>query len=241
MHPLDNPAWDALHGAHRQMAELRVLAGRYLPEVSRFGAFPGPPGPSHWDAMADLVGPEGSVILIGDNGTPPDGWAIDYDGFGVQMTGEQLGDGPADVAARRADLETVQLGGPDTADMMALVGRTRPGPFSPRTWELGGYAGIRIDGQLVAMAGQRLRPTGWCEISAVATDPDYRRRGLGEHLVRVVAAGIVARGEVPFLHTGVENGGAIRLYEAMGFVHRRRVHFVGTRARGASPGESKGA
>ena len=67
------------------------------------------------------------------------------------------------------------------------------------------------------MAGQRFRPEGWCEISAVATHPDHRRKGLGEHLVRVVAAGIADRGETPFLHTAADNCGAIRLYEAMGF------------------------
>jgi len=232
MHPLDNPVWGALHGPQREVAESGGLAARYRPAISPFGAFPEPPGPEHWEAMERLVGPGGVVILTGQLATPPPGWGIEYDGTGVQMTGEALADRPSDVAPLRPDIDVVPLGGPDSADMVDLVALARPGPFSPRTWELGGYVGVRRDGRLVAMAGQRFRPGGWCEISAVATHPDHRRRGLGAHLVRVVAAGIVGRGEVPLLHAAADNTDAIRLYESMGFTHRRSVRFVATRAPG---------
>ena len=50
------------------------------------------------------------------------------------------------------------------------------------------------------MAGERLRPPGWTEISAVCTDPAWRGHGLASRLTRAVAACIVARGETPFLH-----------------------------------------
>ena len=121
--------------------------------------------------------------------------------------------------------------------MIALVELARPGPFSPRTYELGGYVGVRRGDQLVAMAGRRFRPEGWGEIGAVATHPDHRRQGLGELLVRIVAAGIAARGETPFLHTSADNATALRLYAAMGFTVRRRVRFVAVRA----PGGARGA
>ena len=238
MHPLDNPAWVALQGPQRHVAETGDLAARYLPEVSPFGAFPEPPGPEHWRAMADLVGPGGIVILTGHTGTPPEGWGVEYDGEGVQMTGEVLVAGPAEVAALRSDRWVLPLGEADAADMVELVELARPGPFSPRTWELGGYVGVRVDGELVAMAGQRFRPTGWCEISAVATHPDHRRQGLGEWLVRAVAVGIAARGEEPMLHTAVDNTDAIRLYEAMGFTRRKLVRFVAARAPGDPDGHA---
>jgi ribosomal protein S18 acetylase RimI-like enzyme len=237
MHPLDNPVWDALHGPQREVAESGGLAARYLPEVSPFGAFPEAPGPEHWDAMAHLAGPGGVVILTGHTGTPPDGWGVEYDGTGVQMTGEALAAWPSEVAALRPDVHVAPLGAPDSPAMVELVELARPGPFSPRTWELGGYVGVRVDGELVAMAGQRFRPTGWCEISAVATRPDHRRQGLGEHLVRVVAAGIVARGEVPMLHTAADNADAIRLYQSMGFTRRKLVRFVAARAPGDPAGQ----
>jgi ribosomal protein S18 acetylase RimI-like enzyme len=219
-------------GPHRELAEPAGLAARYPPEISHFGAFPETPAARHWRALEELVGPGGVVIVTGRVGDPPDGWGVEYDGVGAQMIGAQLTETPADVAARRPDVEALPLGAADAADMLDLVALARPGPFSPRTWELGGYVGVRHGGRLVAMAGQRFHPEGWCEISAVATHPDHRRQGLGEHLVRVVAAGIADRGETPFLHAAGDNTEAIRLYEAMGFTHRRSVRFVATRIPG---------
>jgi len=236
MHPLDNPVWDALHGPQHEVAETGALAARYVPGVSLFGGFPEAPGPRHWDAMAGLLGEGGVVVLTGPVAPPPTGWVIEYEGTGVQMVGRALTATPDEVAASRPDVDIVSLAGPDVPAMLQLVALARPGPFAPRTWELGGYVGVLRDGELVAMAGQRFRPTGWCEISAVATHPDHRRRGLGELLVRAVAAGIVARGETPVLHAAETNTGAVRLYEAMGFTLRRRVRFLSVRAPGGPTG-----
>lgn len=113
--------------------------------------------------------------------------------------------------------------------MLDLVALTQPGPFLPRTVELGRYLGIRHEGRLIAMAGERLRPPGWTEISAVCTHPDHRGRGLAGLLIRAVAAGIRERGDVPFLHAAADNIQAIRLYESMGFVLRREPVFIGLR------------
>jgi predicted GNAT family acetyltransferase len=107
--------------------------------------------------------------------------------------------------------------------MTALVERTKPGPFLPRTIELGTYLGIRdADGSLVAMAGERMRPTGYTEISAVCTAPEVRGKGLASRLIRAIAHGIRERGETPFLHTSSDNP-AQRLYAAMGFTLTRSV------------------
>jgi predicted GNAT family acetyltransferase len=109
--------------------------------------------------------------------------------------------------------------------MLDLVRRTRPGPFEKRTYLLGGYLGIRRGGALVAMAGERMHPPGWTEISAVCTDPAQRGQGLAARLTLAVAAGIRDRGDVPFLHTGADNAPAIRLYEVLGFTLRRETSF----------------
>jgi GNAT superfamily N-acetyltransferase len=127
------------------------------------------------------------------------------------------------------DPEAVPLGPSDVPDMLDLTERTKPGPFRRRTVELGTYLGIRHDGKLVAMAGERLHPTGWTEISAVCTDEEWRGRGLGTRLVRAVGAGIRARGEIPFLHAVATNTTAIRLYEQLGFQHRRSTLFAAAR------------
>jgi len=232
LHVLDNPAWSALTGPQRTHGEVAGPVARYHPEVSAFGAFADVPAPPDWAALAALVGPGAVVITTGCTGTPPEGWEVEYDGEAVQLTGERLVGAPA--PALPAGVEVVTLGAADATDMVELVALTRPGPFAPRTWELGGYVGVRRDGRLVAMAGERMRPVGWAEISAVATRPDHRRQGLGELLVRQVAAGIAARGEVPMLHASTDNTTAIRLYEAMGFTLRRHTRFVATRSPGTA-------
>jgi ribosomal protein S18 acetylase RimI-like enzyme len=145
----------------------------------------------------------------------------------VQMVAERspadlpfpgLADGPGDPV--------VALGDEDVADMLALVAEARPGPFLSRTIEFGGYVGIRRRGRLVAMAGERLRPPGWAEVSAVATHPAHRRQGLAERLIRTVASAIADRGERPFLHAAAGNTNAIRLYESLGFTVRATVRFT---------------
>ncbi len=235
MHPLDNPVWSSLTGPQQDVAERVGPVARYCAGISPFGAFEDPPGPGHWRAMEELVGPGGVVILTGHTGVPPDDWSVEYDGVGVQLTGAHLVASSADVAGARPDVAVVPLGAAEADEMVSLVELARPGPFSRRTHELGGYVGVRSGGMLVAMAGQRFHPDGWCEISAVATHPDHRRQGLGELLVRTVAAGISARGARPFLHTAADNATARRLYGAMGFTLRRQVRFVAVRAPGDGP------
>jgi predicted GNAT family acetyltransferase len=132
-------------------------------------------------------------------------------------------------AAPDAGLDT--LGDDDVDAMLALVGRTRPGPFARRTHELGTYLGVHDDlVGLVAMAGERLRVPGATEISAVCTDPAARGRGLATRLVLAIAAGIRERGELPILHASADNTSAVRLYEQLGFTLRSEPSFVAVSA-----------
>ncbi|MEV3923301.1 GNAT family N-acetyltransferase [Actinomadura coerulea] len=123
----------------------------------------------------------------------------------------------------------VELGADSVPEMLDLVARTRPGPFWQRTRELGAYVGIRENGALVAMAGERLRPPGWTEISTVCTAPEARGRGHAARLVRALAARVTSRNERPFLHVAAANTTAIALYERLGFETRRHVTFRGFR------------
>jgi ribosomal protein S18 acetylase RimI-like enzyme len=132
------------------------------------------------------------------------------------------GDAPANDSA---DPGVVPLHAADVPQMLDLVARTEPGPFRPRTRELGTYLGIRDGDALIAMAGERIRVPGYTEISAVCTDPAYRRQGLAARVIRSVAAGIRARGDVPFLHV-IPTNPALHLYLSLGFEHRRDLHFT---------------
>lgn len=227
MHPLDNPVWSALTGPQRVLAEGSGSAVRFRSGRSLFGAFANEPGPADWEAMAGLIGPGGVVITAGPTGAPPEGWSVEYSGDGLQMTGEVLA---GDVVTAGDGDRVEPLGADDVEDMLALVEVAQPGPFTRRTWELGGYVGVRSQGRLVAMAGERMHPQGWGEISAVATHPDHRRQGLAELVVRAVAAGIVGRGDLPVLHVATSNVGALRLYSTMGFLGRRTIRFQAVRA-----------
>ncbi|WP_327256958.1 GNAT family N-acetyltransferase [Streptomyces sp. NBC_01244] len=225
-HVLDNPAWASLSGPHAAFAvRAGGLAARYAADVAVFSAIADPADPRSWDALRSLAGPDGVVALSGVL-APPTGWETVWSTPGVQLVDTALRAEPAP--------EAVRLGPADVPEVLELIGLTKPGPFLPRTIELGTYLGIRHRGRLVAMAGERLRPPGWTEISAVCTHPGFRGRGLASRLVRAVAAGIRARGDVPFLHTAAENTGAIRLYESIGFTVRHRPFFLAFRAPGGT-------
>lgn len=221
--PLTNPAWHSLIGPHAHLAEGDGKARRYPRDVSPFTAISDPDDPEAWDDLRRLVGPGGYGVITGWDGQPPAGWSIVEGGEGVQITGEDVAGEPDD--------SLLVLTAADVPEMLDLVQRTQPGPFEPRTIELGGYLGIRSDdGRLVAMAGRRLNPPGWVEISAVCTDAEFRGRGYAARLVLAVAHGIRADGLVPLLHAAGSNTNAIRLYEQLGFRLRRRPSFVLVRA-----------
>lgn len=221
-HVLDNPAVASLTGPHAHFAERRGRVLRYPVDVSPWLALPDEPDARDWADLAALAGPGAEIPLPGYRGEVPDGWEITFRIDGVQFVDDGLAAAP--------DEQAVRLGPADVPEMLDLVAHTRPGPFLPRTVELGTYLGIRRAGALIAMAGERLHPPGFTEISAVCTDPAFRGEGLATRLILAVAHGIRERGETPFLHTSAENTGAIRLYESLGFRLRHRTAFLAARA-----------
>jgi ribosomal protein S18 acetylase RimI-like enzyme len=221
-HPLDNPVFAALTGEQARFAVRYRNAVRYQPDISPFWALPAAPSAADWADAARLAVPGEVAVFVALSAVPPVGWEVVGTGEGVQLVADDLDAAP--------DTEAVPLGAADVPEMLELTGRTKPGPFLPRTVELGGYLGIRRAGRLVAMAGERVRPPGFAEISAVCTDDAWRGHGFASRLTRAVAAAIVARGETPFLHAVAANTNAIRLYKSLGFSHRRDVLFVAAKS-----------
>jgi predicted GNAT family acetyltransferase len=225
---LDYPTWAALNGAHARFAQWQGRVVRYQADVAPFLAVP-PESDDEltmWDDVAELAGPGAVVVVTGANVLLPD-WEVVQRIPGVQMVGENV--------AAEQDAEAVLLTEADLPEMLALVERTKPGPFLPRTVELGTYLGIRRDGVLVAMAGERRRPPGFTEISAVCTDASVRGQGLATRLVLAVVAGVKARGETPFLAAAANNTNAIRLYETLGFRQRERSVLTALRVPATKP------
>lgn len=225
LHPLDDPVRTSLLGAHRRFADWVGRIGRYDPQVARFIGHPPVLDEQDWADLATVLGPGGSTGLRGHGHIPPAGWTVLDEIGSVQMDGTAL-----DVAPD-PDLEVLTAA--DVPEILELIARTRPGPYARRTIEMGTYLGLRIDGKLVAMAGERLHPPGWTEISAVCTDAEFRGRGIATRLIRAVGAGIRARGELPFLHAVAHNTTAIDLYRTLGFTLRQRSALTVVQAPGA--------
>ncbi|WP_026343209.1 GNAT family N-acetyltransferase [Nocardia sp. BMG111209] len=213
-HPLDDPVRESLRGVHHRFAHWVGRVGRYDPAVARFVGHPPVLDERDWADLAELLGPGGGTGLRGDGHVPPPDWTVVREMASVQMEGSGLRVAP-DPAAE-------VLTAADIPEILELIARTEPGPFLPRTIEMGTYLGLRVDGRLVAMAGERLHPRGWTEISAVCTDAGFRGHGLASRLVRAVGAVIRERGETPFLHAVAHNTTAISLYETLGFTLRKR-------------------
>ncbi|MGW1738172.1 GNAT family N-acetyltransferase [Nocardia sp. NPDC001965] len=224
---LDDPVGESLRGRHAQLARRLGGAATYLPEVATFASVGVDPGPAEWDSLAQLLGRGEFADMFSSAAPPPANWTQVFALDGRQMI--WTGDGGTEPPSGAGGGDPVELGGGSVPEMLDLVARTRPGPFWSRTHELGTYLGIREQGRLVAMAGERLRPPGWTEISAVCTAAEARGRGHAARLIRALIARIVARGDRPFLHVAESNTGAVALYERLGFETRTHVTFRGYR------------
>jgi len=218
---LDNAIWFSLTTGHSDIAEGDGRARRYPIGVSPLGAIQDTSDAS-FDALAALLQPNEEIALGSPTEILPTGGLEAF----ARMTLKQMV--RSSLSRPIPEQHVVPLGTADVADMLTLIEITKPGPFRSRTHELGQYFGIRVDGRLVAMAGERLRPVGYTEISAVCTHPNYRGRGYGRGLVEALVRNIIDRGNVPILHVEKDNQAA-SLYEAVGFSIRQTIHLIGLR------------
>jgi predicted GNAT family acetyltransferase len=218
---LDNAVWWSLLSDHRLLAETHGRAARYPTDISPFAAVESFDEDS-WKDLGVLVGGSSVCVLFGADiptALPP-GWALTARGTGCQMLVV------AEDLEARDPIEVRSLTADDVPQMLELVRVTQPGPFRPGTIAMGNYFGHFRNGQLMAMAGERLRPDGFVEVSAVCTHPDAQRQGLASQLTNRIARGIIEEGRQPFLHVAQSNEKARRVYEALGFRERRLVEFV---------------
>jgi len=214
--PLDNPFWSALHSRHRELALGVGDAVRYPPQFAPFLGVARAEVDA--EALSALVRPGESVYLIGVAPVAPRGWALQAFRPLAQMTcARQLAvvDGP----------EIIELSQIHRADVLALTALVYPHFFRERTVELGRYFGIYENARLAAMIGERLGMDGYQEMSAICTHPDFNGRGYARRLTAWLTNDNLARGRLPFLHVSRENVRAERLYEQLGYEHRREIGF----------------
>jgi ribosomal protein S18 acetylase RimI-like enzyme len=219
---LDRPIWSALNSAHRALAEGTALARRYPATISPLAAVSDHTGAA-WSDLAELAKDDVVAVVSLSPLDAVNGFEFRPSALARQMVATEP---VQDIEA--APIQT--LGRADVPAMLELTALTKPGPFMPRTHELGRYIGIRDGNRLAAMAGERMRLDGFTEISAVCVHPDHRGRGYAQTLIKTLMKAIVDRGETPFLHTYADNHGAIALYERLGFVSRTTLYFTVLRA-----------
>jgi predicted GNAT family acetyltransferase len=216
-HVLDRPVWSALDTRHRIFAYGDKLARRYPSSIVPFAAS-GADDAESLQALGRLVPAGESVFMLQADAIvlPPELTATTT-AFGVQMVAESRLPDVSDERVQQLKLD-------DAAEMLALASLTRPGPFTLKALSLGDFWGVKINGRLAAMAGERMKQPGYSELSGVCSHPDFRGGGLGRLLSVFVSNRIMARGEVPYLHAYANNANAIGLYESIGFKLRSEMN-----------------
>ena len=213
---LDDIVWRTLAGAHARFATGTGEARRYAPGFSRIVGFTNRAEPN-LAALAPFCEHGEQFYCDGWSKPPPRGWRIELEDVMLKMIWD------ASIPADEAP-DAIPLGVDHVEQALDLVARTHPGPFGPRTLELGDYFGCFDDGRLVAMAGERLSAPPLREISGVCTDPRYQGRGYARRLMTKLIRREILRAETPCLHVMRANETASRLYRRMGFrLHRESV------------------
>jgi ribosomal protein S18 acetylase RimI-like enzyme len=213
---LDNIFWQTLSGPHACHASGTATAKRYARGFSPIVGFPDPATPD-FAALRPYCDPGEHFYCDAWTGAAPDGWHIEAESTMFRMVWE--GAAPQHDPAPDA----LPLGPRHAGQALALATLTRPGPFGPRTIELGEYFGYFDGDRLVAMAGERMAAPGLREISGVCTHPDFQGRGLARRLMEKLIRRQLLRGETPFLHVMRANTAAHALYMRMGFVDYRET------------------
>jgi ribosomal protein S18 acetylase RimI-like enzyme len=228
MHPLDNPIWQALTTTHAAFAEICDSARKFPREVSMLAGFPAATLENYASLGALLIPDERVGLFLHEPPDPPAPWVVVSTGPLLQMLCENRGSSPSvlDSNQVRSNSDFIPLTHADVPEMLTLTKLTKPGPFGVRTHEMGDYIGIRREGTLAAMVGERLRLPGYTEISAVCTHPDHLGHGHASALMGILMERIRDRGELPFLHVRSENSRAIQVYERLGFTKRASMHYA---------------
>ncbi len=209
-HPLDRLSWNALSGLHAEFSVGTDTARRYAKGYSPIIGFADTDRPP-FDALAPYCDPGEHFYCENWTGPAPAGWRIDYDATKFKLVWQGA------LPAADVTPEIVRLTPEHVPHVMELVAAASPGPFGPRTIELGEFYGWFEGPRLVAMAGERLRAGQYHEISSVCTRPDFRGRGLANRLTTKLIRQQMLRNEIPFLQVMRDNVGAHKLYERMGF------------------------
>ncbi|SEM13816.1 FR47-like protein [bacterium A37T11] len=217
-HVLDNPIYNALSTGNKSFSNDSRGILIFPPDVAPFVGLKN----NSTDELAQLynMAPDGSnfVLFSVSEVSVPKPWEVIGQMEIWQMVYNNVTI-PANFYA-----ESHSLTENDVPAMLELTELTKPGPFLKNTFRFGNYLGFKCKGALVAMAGQRLQPLPYVEISAVCTHPEHTGKGYASSLITEQVKLITTQGNIPFLHVRTDNLSAIRVYEKLGFSIRRMIY-----------------
>jgi predicted GNAT family acetyltransferase len=211
-----NPVWHALQTKHRHFAVTAGDACRYPADVAPFAAVT-TSSATALQQLASLLVPEESVWIFDEERPSAPELNVIETLKCLQMVL------PNEVNPPDATMDIVPLSADDAPEMVALTTLAFPGFFRGRTYQMGSYYGMRLDGELIAMSGERLMLDGYPEISGVCTHPAHRGKGYAANLIWEVVREHRRKGDVSWLHVAASNRRAIDLYSWMGFIRSREV------------------
>lgn len=214
---LDNPAWHALISGNSNLAYGTDTVKFFDKDVAPFVGF-NENSVENFDALYELITHDGLVAFVSPHQTAiPGKWKLLRHVPCLQMVHK------GSVAQVNADI--IDLTNAHVPQMLALTELTKPGPFRQRTIDFGPFQGIFENEKLVAMAGQRMAPLPYVEVTAVCTHSDHTGKGYAKQLLLSQVSRIIREGYIPFLHVRDDNHRAIKVYESVGFVTRTDIHF----------------
>ncbi|MFD0764666.1 GNAT family N-acetyltransferase [Mucilaginibacter lutimaris] len=215
-HVLDNPIYNALSGGNNHLSAGEDNVLHFRRDVAPFAGL-NEFTDENFGALQHQITDGGPYVFFSPNEiTFPEPWEV-VKAFEMK---QMVYDGP--MPEVDSSVQITDLGEEYIPEMIALTQLTAPGPFLQRTIEFGEYTGIFADGKLVAMAGQRMQPLPYVEISAVCTHPDHLGKGYAGLLLNEQIRRIMAVDKIPFLHVLKDNP-AVRVYERVGFKSRKQI------------------
>lgn len=211
---LDNPVWYSLSETHSEFAIDYGNTKFYNPDYCPFGGFIDSENIAgaidHYSTLND------NFFIVGEKPEISNAVKIAKELVCLQMIIREK-------IQLSVDIEIVKLTENHNEELCALVNLVQPGYFKTKTPLLGNYFGIFKDNQLVAITGERMKMNDLTEVSAIITHPDHIGKGYAKQLITHVVNAVFEENKTPFLHVVENNIGAIKLYEKLGFVTRRKM------------------
>lgn len=213
---LDNPVWFSLTESHEKFAVNHGDVKFYHPDYCPFGGFITLDSTEKpLDEYSELAA---SFYVVGEKPDCSPSLTLNKELVCLQM-----------VLAAKIEMDSntdiIPLKTKHKDDLLRLVNLVQPGYFKSNTPELGSYYGIYKENELIAVTGERMKMNAYTEVSAVVTHPDHTGKGYAKQLVAHTANQIFLEGKTPYLHVAETNAGAIKLYEKLGFMTRRKISF----------------